>query len=374
VVKVYAKTKSFLGHPSLLCALALVSCVALAHPIVSMGVDDDFSYMWIARKLADTGHIVYNGWSEPMLGWQLYLGALFIKLFGFSYTVMRLSVLVVAVATVVLINRLFVRFGINEWNASVGTLAIAVSPLFLPLAFSFMTDIPGLFCVVLCIYGCVRALQAETIREAIAWLVFAGLTNIIGGTVRQVVWLGVLVLVPSATWWMRRRRGVLLAGALLWIFGVGVAVAATHWFKHQPYTISESILGNSSARLGILNSLIGQGLAGCLLLSPILIGYLVKFPWCKARMRKQACAVVVATTAVAVVFAIRHKEFYWLAPFSENFLNSRGLLTQGVPGVRLEVIPHSVRVLLTAFTFAALAAFVLWLCNASSASSREHES
>jgi hypothetical protein len=65
--------------------LALLFCVLVARPFVSMGVIDDWSYIWTARVLANTGHLTYNGWATAMLGWQVYLGALFIKLFGFSY-------------------------------------------------------------------------------------------------------------------------------------------------------------------------------------------------------------------------------------------------------------------------------------------------
>ena len=61
-----------------------------------MGICDDGPYIFVAKNLASTGHITYNGWSEAMLGWQLYLGAAFIKLFGFSFTAVRMSNLLVA--------------------------------------------------------------------------------------------------------------------------------------------------------------------------------------------------------------------------------------------------------------------------------------
>ena len=76
----------------LACMLALLFCVLATRPFVSMGVNDDWSYIWSARVLADTGHLIYNGWGAMPLGWMAYLGALFIKLFGFSFTVARSSV------------------------------------------------------------------------------------------------------------------------------------------------------------------------------------------------------------------------------------------------------------------------------------------
>jgi hypothetical protein len=44
----------------------------------------------IAKQIAETGHLAYDGWVTAILGWQLYLGAAFIKVFGFSFTTTRI--------------------------------------------------------------------------------------------------------------------------------------------------------------------------------------------------------------------------------------------------------------------------------------------
>jgi hypothetical protein len=61
-----------------------------------------------------------------------------------------------------------------------------LSPVLLPMVFIFMTDIGGLFCIVLCVYACLRALQAEASRAANVWIAFAARSNALGGTVRQI--------------------------------------------------------------------------------------------------------------------------------------------------------------------------------------------
>ena len=86
-------------RPAILCALLLAVCTLASYPFAEMGGNDDFAYVRSAKALADTGHMVYFGWSSAMLGWQLALGALFIKLFGASFTVTRASILLVAAAT-----------------------------------------------------------------------------------------------------------------------------------------------------------------------------------------------------------------------------------------------------------------------------------
>ena len=99
----------------------------MAWPFAEMGMGDDFSYIRSAQVLAATGHVMFNGWGAPMIGFQLLPAALFIKLFGFSFTIVRLTVLLAAMATAFLFQRSMVRAGINEWNATAGTLTLVLS-------------------------------------------------------------------------------------------------------------------------------------------------------------------------------------------------------------------------------------------------------
>jgi hypothetical protein len=230
--------------PALVCALLVLVCALISRPFTTIGICDDGAYILMAKHLATTGHIVYNGWGAAMMAMQLYLGAAFIKLFGFSFTTVRASALLIAVVTAFILQRTLVRTGITERNATLGTLALVLSPLYLLLSVTFMTDITGLFAVVLCLYGCLRALQAATDRATIAWLGFAVAANVLCGTSRQVAWLGTLVMVPSTLWLLRaQRRGlpserrVLLAGAAATSIGILSILGCMHWLKHQPYVI-----------------------------------------------------------------------------------------------------------------------------------------
>lgn len=204
-----------------------------------MGICDDGPYILVAKNLALTGHIAYNGWSAAMLCWQLYLGAAFIKLFGFSFTAVRMSTLLVAVLSAFLLQRVLMRSGVTEGNAAIGTLALVLSPLYLLLSVTFMSDIHGLFGIVLCIYACIRALQSTTDRAAIGWLCLAIVSNVAIGTSRQLAWLGVLVMVPCALWLLRERRSVLLIGTAATAAGFLGIFACLLWLGHQPYTTPE---------------------------------------------------------------------------------------------------------------------------------------
>src|SRR5580693_8622641 len=145
-----------LRMPAILCATIFALCEMLSRPYAEMGVSDDWSYVRTAQLLGETGHIHYNGWATAMIGWQLYPAAALLKLLGFSFTAARLSTFLVAILTTFLIQRSFVRAGIDEQNATIGTLAIVLTPLYMALSATFMTDVQGLFAVVICFYSCLR--------------------------------------------------------------------------------------------------------------------------------------------------------------------------------------------------------------------------
>ena len=207
-----------------------------------MGVCDDWPYILMAQKLAATGQFAYNGWAAPMIGWQLYLGAAFVKMFGISPTAVRMSTLMVAMVLAILLQRTLVRASVSERNSTIATLAFVLSPLYLILSVTFMTDIQGLFALVICLYGCLRALQARTSSAAIGWLLFAVVTNAVFGTARQIAWLGILVMVPCTLWLLRTQRRVVIAGAAATAAGAVFIFICLQWLKHQPYNVPEHLL------------------------------------------------------------------------------------------------------------------------------------
>jgi hypothetical protein len=322
-----------------------------------MGVSDDWPYILTAQKLAATGHVVYNGWAAPMLGWQLYLGAAFIKLFGFSLTTVRMSTLLVAVALAFILQRTLVRAGITEHNATIGTLALVLSPLYLLLSVTFMTDIQGLFAIVLCLYGCLRALQAATPRATIAWLCFAVLTNAICGTSRQIAWLGILVMVPSALWLLRAQRRVLLAGAAATLAGALFVLGCVHWLRQQPYSIPVPLLGSTFRVRQILWQLILTFLDAPFLLLPIVALFL-------PQVRKSRPRVIAALFLGYLLVAVHPHHtghIFLLEPTQGIWVNVYGLSTpllQGLPPIFLHT---GVQVLLTIASFGGLLGLIALL-------------
>lgn len=302
----------------LLCATVFLACVLLAGPWANMPFMDDFSYTKTALDFARTGHFIYNGWAVEILGWLVPWGALFIKTFGFSFNILRLSMLPLAMATLFLFHQILRRFGIDSQNAVLGTLTLALSPLFLPLAASFMTDVPGLLVILTCIYMCQRAVASRSDRAALIWLSSAMLVNVAGGAVRQIAWLGSLVMVPSTAWFLRQRRGMKVGGGLLLLLALLGVLTYMHWFNQQPYSVPEQIVGGPFHRRMLVH-LSAQYLKAflCLLLLvfPVSVALLptAQTLSSKSRLRLLGAAAVLA---VLVLLLYRHQRLdYWLAPW-----------------------------------------------------------
>lgn len=166
---------------ALLCALVLAFCVLVVHPVGGEGYLDDFSYAATALDFGRTGHVIYNNWAAATQGCMIPWGALFIKLFGFSFFTLRMAMLPFALASVYLFHRVLARFGLSQRNASIGALTLALSPVFFPLTMSYMTDMPGVFVILVCVAMCQRAVEAGSSKATILWLVFAALLNVAGG-------------------------------------------------------------------------------------------------------------------------------------------------------------------------------------------------
>jgi hypothetical protein len=336
--------------PALFCALAVLLCELVSRPYAEMGVSDDGPYILTAQKLAATGHVVYNGWAAAMLGWQLYLGAAFIKLFGSSLTTVRMSTLLVAMALAFVVQCTLVRAGISERNATIGTLALVLSPLYLLLSVTFMADIPGLFAIVLCLYGCLRALQASTPRATIAWLCFAVLTNAVCGTSHQIAWLGVLVMVPSALWLLRAQRRVLFAGAAATLAGALFIFGCMHWYHRQPYSLPYPLLVSPFPVRVILWRFIISFLDVPFLLLPIVALFL-------PQVRKSRPRVIAALFLGYLVVAVHPHHIghvFLLEPTQGIWVNVYGIswpFLQGSPPLFLHT---GVQVLLTIVSFGGL--------------------
>src|SRR5580704_9113707 len=162
-----------------LCVAALFSCILLSYPFNEAGFDDDWSYARVAMKLAQTGKMHYNGWGSPILLFQSFWAVPWIKAFGFSFPVLQSAMIPISLGFVLLVYATGRAIGLSPELSAFASLATGTSPLFLPLAASFMTDSPGCFFVMLSLYAAIRSVQAEESRGAARWLWALALAGVV---------------------------------------------------------------------------------------------------------------------------------------------------------------------------------------------------
>ena len=332
--------------PAFACALIPIFCYLLIRPYAEIGIDDDWSYIKSAQVLAQTGHIAYNGWASPILGWQLFFGALLVKLFGFSFTAVRFATVIEAMAVAFLVERTFERAGLNSWNATLAAMTFVLSPVFLPWAFTFMSDISGTLCILACLYMCLRAVQARSENSAMAWVGLAALVNAAGGTARQIAWLGVLVMVPFTLWLLRKSRRVFLVGSIAWIAGVAFVVAAMRWFARQPYSTPAPILD----KLGfdLLKNFGRVVLGGAGVLTLFALPVLLFFAGYLRSWRRRVAAAAVAILAIAPIHLLKIDK--WPANAALNAITTptfERLNAIAAQAIHLDAARYGLRMLLT---------------------------
>lgn len=329
----------------LICVVLVVAGVLGALPWLEMGVNDDFSFNWVARTFASTGHLTYDGWAAAMIGVQAWWAGWLIRLFGFSFTLVRLSTLPMAAGCALLLYALGRRAGLNPPYALFGALSVALSPVFLPMAASFMTDVPGFFFWLACVYCAVRAGRAAGRGAACAWLAAAAVTGVAGGTIRQIVWAAPLLSIPTVAW--LRRRGCYTFSALLWFASVVPMVLLLGWFVAQPYASPIAETGKFALSLPVLRGeteAVVRLIFCCLLLIlPVLVAALAS--WRDLVRAPGAAALGVAScAALLAVLHLYFGDFLLLG----NIVTKYGLLDQGTElmGIKPVVLPVFVRQIL----------------------------
>ena len=285
-----------------LVSLFFLVCLVSGYPVAEVGLVDDWSYVFSAYKLADTGHIVYNGWATAILGWQLYVGAAMVRLFGHSFTAVRAGTFLTATLTVYLFHRTFVRAGLRGQFAVFGALTIALSPVFISLAPTYMSDIYGCFAITICLYGCVRALTATADRLRIQWLLFAIGTNVVFGSARQIAWFGVILLVPGTLVALRTRTTVLKTAIPALIVAGLCILAMMGWYHRQPYSLPEPILPHNFGRLHVTLELIAFLSDIPFMLLPLTACFAVVLFLRQRRMAGYALLAALVYTLLAAIF------------------------------------------------------------------------
>ena len=339
-----------------LCAALFVLAGAAIWPVAEMGIIDDWSYTHIAKDFAATGRITYNGWAAAMVAPQIVWAGGWIRLFGFSFLVVRLSTVALGLLLIPVLYLTGRESGLGREFAAFGVLLTLFSPVVLPLTYSFMSDVPAFFGFAVCFYAALRSCKAAGTRGCLGWAGVSAVAGVASGMDRQIYGLAPL-LFPIATGWYRRARKGTLAGlAGIWLASMAATGGFALWFVAQPYVLSEHVwelmrrepAGFLASRSAYVAGKLA--LTAALLLLPVMAGFLGS-GWKRASGRSAlAVAAILAAVAARILLAGRGnlpgmvEGGNLLAEFGA--LRTEGWAPATAPGLAVKAIRYAVTLLL----------------------------
>lgn len=149
-----------------------LAAIALADPRGNFPRNDDWDFAIATWRFARTGHFSFTPFTAVSLRAQVLWGALWTRLFGESFGVLRLSTLVLAALTLVVVHRTLFHLGAGRFARVVATLALGFHPIFAWSACTYMTEVPFVFASSLALYFFVRERPAAGCGAVIvSWFV-----------------------------------------------------------------------------------------------------------------------------------------------------------------------------------------------------------
>jgi hypothetical protein len=145
----------------------------LLHPFPNLPFHDDWTYAWSVEHLLRTGELQVLDWSVHYPLVQVVWGALFCLPFGFSFSALRVSTVVLAWVGALALYGTLRELGRARSESLIATVALVANPVFFVLGFSFMTDVPFVSLAIVAFFFITRGLSRKGASEVFLGCIFA---------------------------------------------------------------------------------------------------------------------------------------------------------------------------------------------------------
>src|SRR5215813_9459982 len=175
-----------------LIALTWLATVMIVQPVGEFPTNDDFAYALTVKALVRDGRFQLTDWQSSTLVAQVLWAAPFCLIGGFSFTTLRISTLVLGLLGTFATYALLRHFRLGRRFSLFSSLVVALSPMYLAQANTFMTDVPFYAALVGSTYFVLSGLDLG--RPGRYWLgLFLGLVSVFIRQIGLGIFLGVLV-------------------------------------------------------------------------------------------------------------------------------------------------------------------------------------
>jgi hypothetical protein len=248
--------------------------VAVVPPVGEFPLCDDFDYAATAKDLADYGELRISDYPIATLATHAAWGALFVKLFGYSYATLRAASLTMALIASWSAYALARRLGLPRSASLLLGVTLLFNPILLSLSYTFYTNVTAVALMLASVRQLTKALQSGRPRD----FAIAGVCGAIAYLARQTAGVPMLVFLATASVAMLVGRFAVkkffsFASPALTI--VGGYYAWLHLIWIQPYYMSAakldwSVLASAPA---IASRLVEIVLFSSLHLAPLALGW-----------------------------------------------------------------------------------------------------
>ena len=128
--------------PGAVLLLVYFSVAIPLHLFANVPLHDDWTYAWSVEHFLKTGKLAVLDWSIHYPFAQILWGALFCLPFGFSFSALRVSTVILTWLGALALYGTLRELGRARTDSLIATLVLVANPVFFLLTFSFMTDVP----------------------------------------------------------------------------------------------------------------------------------------------------------------------------------------------------------------------------------------
>lgn len=199
------------------------AAIAFINPRGNFPIDDDWDFAIATWRFAKTGHFHYTAFTAVSLRAQVLWGALWTRMFGESFDVLRWSTLVLCAATLFVVHRILLRAGVPRSGRVIATLALGFHPIFLWSSCTFMTEVPFVFASSVALLCFIRGFD----DDEVFWTIAGCAAALTACFVRQtgVTLLAAPLLLAVVR---RRKRDAIVIGVTFALFGL-IFLFAREW-------------------------------------------------------------------------------------------------------------------------------------------------
>lgn len=204
-------------------------------PWGSFPLNDDWSYTKSVIKFNEVGKIDIGEWPAMTLATHVVWGYLFVKIFGFSFFVLRLSTWVSMCIGIFSFYKLSEKLSGSKHKAVLAAAVLLFNPIYYNMSNTFMTDVNFLTLVILGVHVVYSFIEAPSSAKVLFVLLISIVITLLRqyGIVIPVAFVVVTLLIKEKRW--------------LW-FCLGLAVLViTYYIFHQYELYLKSYLTQWSA-------------------------------------------------------------------------------------------------------------------------------